>query len=119
MLAPRRTGGCVLSRSSCHQPPTLEFVGRALDGIDGNLAAQPFCQLLHSREKIDARRKAELGARAADVGEAVADVAGAIFAGDLRRDVGTAHHTREILGDGENGPVLTGSDVENVPADLW
>src|SRR5215217_6823974 len=93
----RNRGEEFRSPRSCHEPSCLELGAGLVDAVVGGLDRNPFGEFGEALLKVLARHKAEPFGGLGAVAEAVADVADAALADDLRRDLVLAHRAGEFL----------------------
>src|SRR5829696_7910896 len=113
--APGRSGsGC---RMSYRQPSLFELLRSDRDEILWRLVGEPIGQRDEAILERQLRLVTEPIRRLGDVGEAVADVADAAPAGDLRLDV-AAERRRQQARDVGHGPRAAAADVEGLASDV-
>src|SRR6185437_14477220 len=96
----------------CHKPPTPQLIVRSFSPILRALPLEPSAQLRETGLERHLGPVAEhrLGAR--DIGETIADVAGAITAPHLRLQVRAPQHHAQPLSDLADTARLAASQVE-------
>jgi hypothetical protein len=94
--------------------PHFEFLARLDDAVLAFLARDPLGQFGQALAEVLAGRIAQALARLGQVGDAVADVAGAALAGDLRLQVRPAHRRGLQAGHLLDRAVLAAGDVEHL-----
>src|SRR5215203_4986324 len=99
-----------MSASSYGQPPAGELAAGVDDAVVRRLVAQPCRELAKPLTQPEGRTVAEHAPRQRDVGEAVADVADAVFPGD-RRGRRLAQGCRDEAGDVEDAVGFAAADV--------
>src|SRR5437764_276353 len=107
-----RDGGFSVE-GSYHQPPLDEFFLSLRGAVQGDLPLQPIGQFGQTILEGDLRLVTEDLAGEADVGEAVPDVADAVFARNLGADVVLAQSPADAAGDFANGARPAAADVEH------
>jgi hypothetical protein len=83
-----------------------------------SLPRHPFGELRETGDEVGARRETERALGQPDIRDAVADIASARLAGDLRRGAMPSHGAGQQLGDLGHRPMLATADVEDAAGSL-